>query len=261
MGSALGDAKKQRERMVLSHLLTFGELGTPLVQEGEAPDFVLAFGDHRVGVEVTQYVRGRSRSGSAERKQHAFIQRVLDEASKLLRQEMADPIYVTVDALSGRTVPDVPRVARQLVESVCRCLDGESPPSRPFPFGLNLAGSPQFYECSVPDLMAPIADRITVVRLSKGSYTHWHIRQSGNTKASVQELESLIASKDRDITRYVGGLDEIWLVIDAFGGNILQAITPTGDIVERRYRTRFDRVFLVDTTETTIHQLWTKKPD
>ena len=246
--------------MVLSHLLTFGELGTPVVHEGEAPDFVLDFGDHRVGLEVTQYLRGRSRSGSVERKQHAFIQRVLDEASALLQEEVADPIYVTVDALNGRTIPDVPRLARQLAESVRRCLDGESLPPRSFPFGVNLAGSPQFYECAVPDFMAPIAGRITVVRLPKGSYTHWHIRQSGSTKATVQELEELIASKERDATRYVSGTDEIWLAIDAFGGNILQAITPTRDIVERRYRTRFDRLFLVDTTETIVHQLWTATP-
>jgi hypothetical protein len=247
--------------LVLNHLLTFGELGTPLVHEGEAPDFVLDFGDQRVGVEVTQYVRGRSSSGSAQRKQHAFIQRVLDEANALLRQQMGDPIYVTVDVLDGRTAANAREVARQLTESVRHCLEGESLPPRPFPFGLNLAGSPQFYECAVPDLMAPIADRITVVRLHRGSYTHWHIRQSGNTKASVQELEALIASKDPDTTRYTSGLDAIWLAIDAFGGDILQAITPTRDLVERRYRTHFDRIFLVDTTETTIHQLWTEKSD
>lgn len=246
--------------MVLNHLLTFGELGTPTVQEGEAPDFVLDFTDHRVGVEVTKYFRGRSTSGSAERRQHAFIQRVLDEANVLLRQQLPDPIYVTVDALGGRTVPDVPRVARQLADSVRRCLDGESLPPRPFPFGLNLAGNPQFYECAVPDLMAPIADRITVVRLPKGSYTHWHVRQSGSTKATIQELEDLIASKDHKATTYARGFDEIWLAIDAFGGDILQAIIPTSDIVGRCYRTHFDRVFLVDTTETTVHQLWTQKP-
>jgi|GEM_PF-4336039 len=259
-GSAAQNAKRQRERMVLNHLLTFGELGTPLVHEGEAPDFVLDFADHRVGVEVTQYVRGRSSSGSAQRKQHAFIQRVLDEANALLRQQMVDPISVTADALDGRTVADAREVARQLAESVRRCINGESLPPRPSPFGLNLAGSPQFYECAVPDLMAPIADRITVVRLPRGSYTHWHIRQSGNTKASVQELQALIASKDPDTTTYAGRFDEIWLAIDAFGGDILQAITPTKDLVERLYRTRFDRVFLIDTTETTVHQLWTAKP-
>ena len=246
--------------MVLNHLLTFAELGTPLVHEGEAPDFVVDFGDHRVGVEVTQFVRGRSSSGSAQREQHAFIQRVLDEASAQLRQQIVDPIYVTVDALDGRAVANAREVARELAESVRRCLDGESLPPRPFPFGLNLADSPQFYECAVPDLVAPIADRITVVRLPKGSYTHWHIRQSGNTKASVEELEALIASKDSDAARYAGGLDEIWLAIDAFGGDILQAITPTRDLVERLYRTWFDRVFLIDTTETTVHQLWTAKP-
>jgi hypothetical protein len=109
--------------------------------------------------------------------------------------------------------------------------------------------------------MVPIADRVTVVRLPRGSHTHWHIRQSGDTRARVQELEDLIASKDKDVQRYAPGLDEVWLAIDAFGGDILQAITPTSDIVNRCYTTQFNRVFLVDTTETSVHQLWTAKPE
>ncbi len=243
----------------MSHLLTFGELDTPAVLEGEAPDFILSFDDSRVGVEITQYLRGRSADGSAERKQHAFIQRVLDEASAILRHTMVDPIYVTVDALNGRTLDQVSQVAHQLAESVQRCLEGDSIPPRPFPFGLNLKTAHQFYECGVPDLMVPIADRITVVRLPKGSYTHWHIRQSGDTSADVSELERLIASKDKDVHRYEQALDEVWLAIDAFGGDILQAITPTRDLVGHCYQTHFDRVFLIDTTETTVHQLWTAK--
>jgi len=239
----------------------FGELGAPAVHEGETPDFVLTFDDRQVGVEVTQYIRGRSDTGSAERKQHAFIQRVLDEASAILSQKMPDPIYVTVDALNGRTLAGVKQVAHQLAESVRRCLEGESLPARPFPFGLNLGTAHQFYECAVPDFMVPIADRITVVRLPRGSHTHWHIRQSGETTAHVRELEELIASKDQHLDRYGQGLDEVWLAIDAFGGDILQAITPTRVLVEHHYQTQFDRVFLVDATETTVHQLWTGKTE
>jgi len=107
----------------------------------------------------------------------------------------------------------------------------------------------------------PIADRITVVRLPRGSHTHWHIRQSGETTAHVRELEELISSKDQHLDRYGQGLEEVWLAIDAFGGDILQAITPTRVLVEHHYQTQFDRVFLVDTTETTVHQLWTGKTE
>src|SRR5258708_799760 len=130
---------KERERMVLNHLLTYGELAAPLVHEGEAPDFVLDFDARRTGVEVTQYVRGRSAAGSAERKQHAFVQRVLDQARAILQHQVADPIYVTVDALSGRTAAVGSHVALQLAESARRCLDGRPSPPRPFPFRLNPA--------------------------------------------------------------------------------------------------------------------------
>jgi len=128
------------------------------------------------------------------------------------------------------------------------------------PFGLDLLQGPSFYECAVPALMVPIADRITVVRLPKGSYTHWHIRQSGDTRAHLAELEALITSKERHLDRYPADCAEVWLVVDAFGGDILQAITPTREVVSHCYLTVFTRVFLVDTTETTVHQLWTAHP-
>jgi hypothetical protein len=169
-------------------------------------------------------------------------------------------IYVTVDPLSGRTVSDVSQVASQLAESVRHCLDGGFITIRPSPFGLDIVQTPPFYECAVPALMAPIADRITIVRLPKGSYTQWHIRQSGDTRAFATELQDLIAAKERDIARYGPSFDEVWLAVDAFGGDIPQAITPTGELIGHCYLTQFSRVFLIDTTETTVHQLWTADP-
>lgn len=246
--------------MVLDHLLAYGEIQATVIHEGETPDFALDLAGRRIGVEVTQYVRGRSDTGSAERRQHAFIRRVLDEARTIFQQRRQDPIYVTVDPLGGRTVSDVSLVASQLAESLSHCLDGEFIPIRPSPFGLNVLQTPPFYECTVPALMAPIADRITVVRLPKGSYTQWHIRQSGDTRAFVAELQDLIAAKEGDIPRYEPTFDEVWLAIDAFGGDILQAITPTGELVEHCYLTQFSRVFLIDTTETTVHQMWSADP-
>lgn len=260
MTGAPTGSKKHRERMVLDHLLAFGVIGGAVIHESETPDFVLDFEGRRIGVEVTQYIRGRSDTGSAQREQHAFIQRVLEHARSILQQQNREPLYVSIDALNGRTVSDVTQVATELAESVGRCLDGEHIPPRPLPFGLDLPQDPPFYECAVPPLMVPIANRITVVRLPKGSYTHWHIRQSGDTKAYVTELEALIASKERHLERYPPDCGEVWLVVDAFGGDILQAITPTREVVSHCYLTRFARVFLVDTTETTILQLWTERP-
>ncbi len=247
--------------MVVNHLLAYGEIQATVVHEGETPDFVLDLAGRRIGVEVTQYVRGRSDAGSPKRRQHAFIQRVLDQARSILQQQTQDPISVTVDPLGGRTVSDVSLVASQLAESVSDCLDGAFITIRPSPFGRNVLQTPPFYECAVPALMAPIADRITVVRLPKGSYTRWHIRQSGDTRAFVAELQDLIAAKEGDIARYGPSLDEVWLAIDAFGGDILQAITPTGELVKHCYLTQFSRVFLIDTTETTVHQIWTADPN
>src|SRR6266851_3227985 len=117
-GAPPAGSKKHRERMVLNHLLTFGEIGAAVIHDGETPDFVLDFDGRRIGVEVTQYIRGRSDTGSAQREQHAFIQRVLEHARLILQQQNREPLYVSVDALNGRTVSDVAQVATQLAESV-----------------------------------------------------------------------------------------------------------------------------------------------
>jgi hypothetical protein len=105
--------------------------------------------------------------------------------------------------------------------------------------------------------LLPIVERLTVVRLASGSTSRWRIRQSGDTEAFVEELTELIASKEVRVERYLAVCDEVWLVIDTFGGDILQAVTPTASLVMHQYLTSFSRVFLVDTTESAVHQLWT----
>jgi hypothetical protein len=94
--------QKDRERAVLNHLLAFGEIAATVVEGGEAPDFILDIDGRRVGVEVTDYLRGRSDVGSAQRQQHAFIRRVLSKAKSASERAGGPPLYVTVDWLPGR---------------------------------------------------------------------------------------------------------------------------------------------------------------
>ena len=51
---------------------------------------------------------------------------------------------------------------------------------------------------------------------------------------------------------------EAWLAIDAFGGDILQAITPSAEMVQHRYRTAFRRVYVVDRAEPRVLRLDTE---
>jgi hypothetical protein len=143
---------------------------------------------------------------------------------------------------------------------VQQCISGANVPLRPFAFGwTGLPGAP-IKECAVPHELTALVDRITVVEMNKGSVSQWRIRQSGDTSATSAEIEALIAAKEPRFDAYHENCDEVWLAIDAFGGDILQAVTPTRDLVGHCYATRFERVFLVDTTETTVHQLWSARP-
>jgi hypothetical protein len=256
MASPAGSPKKDREKAVLQHLLRCAEIEAQILEAGEAPDFILEIDGHRVGAEITQYVRGRSEQGSAERRQHRFIQPVLDEAKEAFAKRSSDALYVTVDPLSGTAEAARSTLAAGLSEAVRGCLDGGEIQTRPCECGI-APSVPAFHECLVPEGLRQIMDRITVVELPAGSISSWRIRQSGDTRAYVAELEALISSKEPRVSSYLERSESVWLVIDAFGADILQAVTPSGDLVNHRYRTGFSKVFQVDTTETTVHQLWT----
>ena len=48
---------------MLDHLLQFTGMAAAVLEEGEAPDFILDVEGQRVGLEVTEYIRGRSSTG------------------------------------------------------------------------------------------------------------------------------------------------------------------------------------------------------
>jgi hypothetical protein len=236
----------------------------------------LRLADRRVAVEITSYVRGRSPRGSPLREQHSWLHSILGQASRRYTAKNPDePLWVTIDPEPGTAAVGTEELARLLCEAIESSLQSGGIPARPTIFGLTVnqlgdatmlgrlrdPATQVFYECAVADPLAPIMSRITVVRLARGSAPRWGIRQSGDTRAYTTELEDLIASKESKIPTYLRHGDEVWLVIDAFGGDILQAITMTPTLLQHPFRTAFTRVFLVDTTETTHYQMQTLAPD
>jgi hypothetical protein len=149
-------------------------------------------------------------------------------------------------------------LASMLAKRVEGCLGGQDIDLTPS-LG-SLIGGRAFLDCEVPVDLLPILERLTVVRLAPGSTSRWRIRQSGETEAFVEELTELILSKEGRVDHYLAVCDEVWLVIDTFGGDILQAVRRTAALVNHQYLTSFLRVFLVDTTESVVHQLWTGPP-
>jgi hypothetical protein len=243
---------------VLDHLLHFARIDATVLEEGEAPDFILALDSRRVGIEVTEYLRGRSATGSALRQQHRFVQSVLAEAKLSFEARNALPLWVTVDAEPGKASLTRDELAGLLVEGIKACLDGAELPTRPGPFGIPMPNSPLLHECGIPAELRPIMSRLTLAELRKGSVSRWKIRQSGDTRAHPSEIADLIGSKDKRYHAYIARCAEVWLVIDAFGADILQAITPTADVVQNRYRTAFGRVYVVDRAEPWVLQLQTE---
>jgi hypothetical protein len=252
--------KKAGERAVLDHLLRFTGMAAAVLEEGEAPDFILDVEGQRVGLEVTEYIRGRSSTGSALRQQHRFIQMVLRDAKLAFEAHSDMPLWVTVDAEPGRAAASLDALAKVLADRVADCLGGNEIPPRLGPFGMTMPASPLFHECEVPSDLEPIIGRLTVVELPNRSVARWKIRQSGDTRAYVDEIAALIASKDERYPAYLLHCSEAWLAIDAFGGDILQAITPSAEMVQHRYRTAFRRVYVVDRAEPRVLRLDTEPP-
>lgn len=88
--------KKQRERFLLERFLDAAELHAEIVEEREAPDFLIRHEDRLIGVEVTElYVTECANLGPLQA-QESISARIAARAHKLYRESGAHPAHVSI---------------------------------------------------------------------------------------------------------------------------------------------------------------------
>ncbi len=225
------DEKKRWERIFLDGALESAGLGKPdEIEHGDRPDFILNFGERRVGVEITELV------DRPHREQESLRSRVLGLASRLWRERGFPPLRASVlfNPQHRLTRDDVQCVAEQLVTVAEANLpaQGESRRIRPRHERRSLLRH---------------VDSIGLSRLAAQRRALWVPSDGGCVPTVTPErIQAVIDGKEEKIRGYSQGLDQCWLLlcIDGFCISSMFDLDPA--CLDHKFRSSFDRVGCFD---------------
>lgn len=87
---------------------------------------------------------------------------------------------------------------------------------------------------------------IHVTRVRNASQASWSFVGAGFVSVSINEVRSLIASKNVKVPAYLQQCDEVWLLIVADGVNISSTIDLSEEIQRTRFPSQFKKVLFYD---------------
>src|SRR5262245_24833838 len=89
-------AKKARERFLLERFLSEASLTAEIIEEREAPDFLIAFEGRKIGIEITELYIDRIPGQPLLQVQESVSDRILAQARSLYDSTPGLPLYVRV---------------------------------------------------------------------------------------------------------------------------------------------------------------------
>lgn len=206
----------------------------------EAPDFKLVLRDGRkVGVECLDFVVDQGRQGSPVRRQEALRRKVLTRAQKLVDENSATSLWVTVYWRPDlHLVPsDVLPLAQQLASFVSKGM-----PQAP-------GGKASFLGDQVGKLFGGRVLEIDIHRLKGLTASYWDEPTVGFIGVDAGELQRTIALKNDLVASYLENCepcDALWLVICIEGGLVSQTAEFYPGVLAQDFASPFDKVFVYD---------------
>jgi hypothetical protein len=88
--------KKARERFLLENFLRCAAIECSILEEREAPDFIVGLGDQQVGVEVTELFVPHDSPGAPLQAQESAADRIVNQARLIYERDGGQPAWVRV---------------------------------------------------------------------------------------------------------------------------------------------------------------------
>jgi hypothetical protein len=227
-------AQKDHERIsVQGFLEAIGKVPT-LIEDSEAPDFKVWFGEDIVGIEVTKSLRFGERGRDTPQAQASLAAKVMDQARDLYDATGAPPLHVTAaflghTPLSGGRVADLSRAVAELLQ--IRAL------------GLELYQQETIEPCEHTHKM-PEIDSLHFIRVPSPEYGAWATSGFAMCRtADESDFDGAVSRKEKKLGAYRSAVPTVWLlvVVELFEAGELVNIADT--MAPFYVRTDFDRVF------------------
>lgn len=204
---------------------------TPIgqIKKTTHPDFVISTGERVIGVELTQLFKADRNSSFQPRQIEAFRERIVQQARKIYISDSNIPLEVGV-LFSGKVLKDVQGTAMGLVNAIKNIASG--------------SGASRIVRADEMD-MPPEFSIIKFDKVASHAHCSWNIIQFGWTQDLDKcAIQTAISKKNRRITEYQNGADEIWLLLvmdQIYLSSSFKVPTP---IITHTYKSAFSKTLL-----------------
>lgn len=229
----------ERERFD-SFMRCLGWSDLPLPGDSESPDFLLRFGDHTIGVEVTQMVSPRVPGGTNPRQTNHILDILTSEVLDQYLKQGGAPIHATLCferhfKCSKRHVRDI---AQQLATAIV--------------IGIERAAIEERNHQPLEVLLGhPLVSSLAVWPCRPRERPRWHPRRGGMVdNATAEDVFATLQPKEEKLEVYRRKAAEVWLLIicDLMVDGLF--IDPPEDPVPFALTSGFDRIFCLAWTGT-----------
>lgn len=207
----------------------------------EAPDFVLVNAGSRHGVEITRFVHDTRPGEPIGEEQTGLRKRVMERAKKefALRSETNLRVGAVFHPSTRLRAVRVTALARAISEYFVETLSGATEWTR------------ATWDADDDDKIPGELLKVFATVIPSVPNTHWYPAQAGwVSHADSEEINRIVAAKERNIPRYREQCDQLSLLM-VFEGtpHSARAIHAPKGPINFSIATRFDRVFCLDVLE------------
>jgi hypothetical protein len=207
----------------------------------DPPDFIVAEGGRRIGVEMTRYHHDSGPGGSEGAKHESLERKVMTLGEGLF--EASNPgAHVRVSPYFRRGTlrrGNVPHVAERLARLVATTIPLDPTDSEP------LTSRRADWDALDRAGLSEVLITLTVYRWRRMRAGEWYPPVGGGVSTDVSSIELRLRAKENDLPSYRARVDESWLVIYAPLGHA-SAFFDTEVLTPQMFKSTFDRVIYID---------------
>lgn len=229
--------QKQHERFLLERFLEKSGIDAQIVEEREAPDFIVKVDKILVGVEVTEIFISHEKGRRTPQAQESISDQIVAKARRLYLAEEAPPVHVSLCFGPGQDLSNLNRdkTARILCDFM-----------KKMNLSLWQRGNWRFSELQ-DDEESPLPEEISFIHaLGVPSYDmgHWDVARAGWVASlSPESLQERIEAKAKRLLEYKNIIPENWLLVVADAMKPSSSIEASKEFDHNAVTSPFSRTF------------------
>jgi len=233
MSNSSAILQKQRERFLLERFIDASLFDVEILEEREAPDFIVRAEGLLVGVEVTELFISHDIHGNTPQAHEANSAQIVAKAQQFYRESGGAPAHVSICFGPGHSLRGLNRdKSAQMLSDYVRGLN-LSP-------GVHINARPEELDGSLPDEIS----FVHALGVPSFDMAHWSVARAGwVAPLTLATLQERIDAKAKRLSRYKDAIAANWLLIVADARRPSSQIEAKSDFNAQAVLSPFKRTF------------------